>query len=324
MDGGGQAPVMQQPPAYGAPAPGYGAPPGAPGYGAPGYGAPAYPDHGAAPGYGAPAGYAGPPPGYGGQPAAPGYGGPQMQQPPYGAPPQNLAAPGYAPAPAQAPPGCPPGLQYLSQVDQLLVKQKVEILEAFTGFETANKYKVLNSVGQEVYKAKEDTDCCTRQCCGPARPFDMNITDNTGIEVIHLNRPLRCQACCFPCCLQELEVSSPPGSIIGTVEQQWSILYPRFVIKDESGSPILKIEGPLCPCSCCGDVDFSVVTMDGQEVGKITKQWSGLVREAFSDADNFGISFPLDLDVKVKATLLGALFLIDFMYFEQQQNNNND
>ena len=72
-------------------------------------------------------------------------------------------------------------------------------------------------------------------------------------------------------------MSSPPGSIIGTVEQQWSILYPRFdviiinvviiiiiilivrfVIKDESGSPILKIEGPLCPCSCCGDVDFSV------------------------------------------------------------------
>ena len=91
------------------------------------------------------------------------------------------------------------------------------------------------------------------QCCGPARPFDMNITDNTGMEVvitnihhtiiifivpdspymsiiclppppvqcvygqhfpkpsiarkvIHLNRPLRCQACCFPCCLQELEV----------------------------------------------------------------------------------------------------------------------
>lgn len=215
-------------------------------------------------------------------------------------------------------------MQYLSMVDQLLVKQKVEILEVMTGFETANKYKVLNSVGQEVYKAKEDTDCCTRQCCGPARPFDMNITDNTGMEVIHLNRPLRCQACCFPCCLQELEVSSPPGSVIGTVEQQWSILYPRFVIKDEAGTEILKIEGPLCPCSCCGDVDFNVVTMDGNEVGKITKQWSGIAREAFTDADNFGISFPLDLDVKVKATLLGALFLIDFMYFEQQQNNNND
>ena len=25
------------------------------------------------------------------------------------------------------------------------------------------------------------------QCCGPARPFDMNITDNTGIEVVIIN-----------------------------------------------------------------------------------------------------------------------------------------
>ena len=35
------------------------------------------------------------------------------------------------------------------------------------------------------------------------------------------------------------------------------------------------------------------------EVGRITKQWTGLVKEAFTDADNFGINFPIDLDVKV-------------------------
>ena len=117
--GSGQPPVTQQPPAYGAPGPGYGGPPPGPGYGGPpgpgypppgpGYGAPpgpggpGYPDLGAAPGYGAPGapGYAPPAPGYGGQPG-PGYGGPQMQQPPYGAPPQNMGAQGgYAPAPAQ-------------------------------------------------------------------------------------------------------------------------------------------------------------------------------------------------------------------------------
>ena len=38
----------------------------------------------------------------------------------------------------------------------------------------------------------------------------------------------------------------------------------------------------------------------------------------FTDAQNFGVTFPIDLDVKVKATLLGATFLIDFMYFEKQ------
>lgn len=54
-----------------------------------------------------------------------------------------------------------------------------------------------------------------------------------------------------------------------------------------------------------------VLTKDGAvEVGRISKQWSGLLKEAFTDTDNFGISFPMDLDVKMKAVLLGALFLI--------------
>ena len=35
------------------------------------------------------------------------------------------------------------------------------------------------------------------------------------------------------------------------------------------------------------------------KIGKITKQWTGLAKEAFTDADNFGINFPIDLDVKV-------------------------
>ncbi len=49
---------------------------------------------------------------------------------------------------------------------------------------------------------------------------------------------------------------------------------------------------------------------ESTKVGRIAKQWTGLVREAFTDADNFGISFPMDLDVKIKAALFGACFLI--------------
>jgi len=45
-------------------------------------------------------------------------------------------------------------------------------------------------------------------------------------------------------------------------------------------------------------------------VGRISKQWSGLLREMFTDADHFGISFPMDLDVRMKAVMLGACFLI--------------
>ena len=47
---------------------------------------------------------------------------------------------------------CLPGLEYLNQVNQLLIKQKVEVLEAITGYETENQYDVLNSMGQNIYK----------------------------------------------------------------------------------------------------------------------------------------------------------------------------
>ena len=92
-------------------------------------------------------------------------------------------------------------------------------------------------------------------------------------------------------------------------------------MKDHLGMEVLHIEGPVCTFKCCNDVNFKVLATDGiTEVGRISKQWSGFTREAFTDADNFGISFPMDLDVRVKATLLGALFLIDFMYFETTNN----
>lgn len=50
--------------------------------------------------------------------------------------------------------------------------------------------------------------------------------------------------------------------------------------------------------------------MDEVSIGKISKQWTGLLREVFTDSDNFGIQFPMDLDVRMKAVMIGVCFLI--------------
>ncbi|NXE18742.1 PLS1 scramblase, partial [Ardeotis kori] len=214
-------------------------------------------------------------------------------------------------------PNCPPGLEYLTQIDQILIHQQIELLEIVTGFETNNKYEIKNTLGQRVYFAAEDTECCTRNCCGPSRPFTLRIIDNLGHEVITLQRPLRCSSCCFPCCLQELEVQSPPGTPVGYVVQNWHPCLPKFTIQNEKRMDILKITGPCVVCSCCEDINFEVKSIDETStVGRISKQWTGFVKEAFTDADNFGITFPMDLDVKMKAVMIGACFLIDFMFFE--------
>ena len=129
--------------------------------------------------------------------------------------------------------------------------------------------------------------------------------------------------------LKQLEVFSPPGNPIGSVHQKWSLCEPKFSVKDATGETILYIKGPFCTCCACCDVKFKVIryrqcnlrfskidhpfqvySADGQKIGKISKQWSGLVREAFTDADTFGINFPIDLDPKIKAVLIGACLLI--------------
>uniref|UniRef100_A0A1B6DDL0 Phospholipid scramblase n=1 Tax=Clastoptera arizonana TaxID=38151 RepID=A0A1B6DDL0_9HEMI len=264
-------------------------------------------------------GYA-PPQGY---PAPGGYP-PISQQPTSGGPPGSAPS-GWMSVPSSAPGNCPPGLEYLCSIDQLLVHQKVEILEALIGFETKNKFTIKNSVGQKVFYAVEDSDCCTRNCCGPIRPFGMKILDNYKNQIMYFNRPLACSSCWFPCCLQKLEVFAPVGCLIGSVEQEWSILTPQFSIKNAAGDTVLQIEGPICTFSMCGDVEFNILSRDGGTVvGKISKQWSGLLREAFTDADYFGITFPMDLDVRMKAVMLGACFLIDYMFFEKAGNTESD
>ena len=66
-----------------------------------------------------------------------------------------------------------------------------------------------------------DSNCCLRQYCGPSRPFDMTILDNSKREVIHIKRPLMCSSSlCGFCCLQKMEVESPPGTLVGYVKQE--------------------------------------------------------------------------------------------------------
>ncbi|XP_035608900.1 phospholipid scramblase 2-like isoform X4 [Oncorhynchus keta] len=258
-----------------------------------------------------------PMPEYGVPQMGPGYGGPG---PEFGAPnsgPPAAISPTPTPA-AVVPVGVPPGLEYLTQIDQLLVHQKVELLEVFIGFETNNQYEIKNSLGQKIYKAKEKNDCCTRNCCGALRSFDMKIKDNMDREVIRLIRPFRCASCWCPCCLQELEVQAPPGTTIGYVSQDWNPCVPKFSIKGANTETVMKLEGPCFACNCCGDVNFELTGEDGgKPIGRISKQWGGLIKEVFTYTDNFGIQFPMDLDVKMKAVLMGACFLIDFMFFEK-------
>ncbi|XP_005113454.2 phospholipid scramblase 1-like [Aplysia californica] len=223
------------------------------------------------------------------------------------------------------PAGLPPGLAYLAGLDEIRVHQILEIVEVLVGWERNNRYNICNNQDQKFMFAKEDTDCCTRQCCGIYRPFVMNITDNYDQPLMTLNRPWRCTPSLFWCCyLQEMEIQSPPGVMQGTIKQIWTCWTPKYKVFDTQNRCAFTIVGDCCYCKCCTDVVFRVFEGDsdgeGTEIGQIIKHWGGC-REVFGGANDFSVKFPQGMDLMKKMLLFGATFLIDFNYFEYRGNN---
>ncbi|GFO35015.1 phospholipid scramblase [Plakobranchus ocellatus] len=75
-------------------------------------------------------------------------------------------------------PGVPAGLEFISTVDQLIIKQEVSVFELVTELEAKNKYRIMNSLNQQAYWALEESECCNRIWCGPERGFIFHIVDN--------------------------------------------------------------------------------------------------------------------------------------------------
>jgi len=80
--------------------------------------------------------------------------------------------------------------------------------------------------------------------------------------------------------IQNMEVSSPPGTVIGSIQQEWSILTPQFNIKNAAGDTVLKIEGPICTFSICGDVEFKVGWLCFYLMDCSLFYWRGVLKES--------------------------------------------
>ncbi|XP_040336345.1 phospholipid scramblase 4 isoform X1 [Herpailurus yagouaroundi] len=222
-------------------------------------------------------------------------------------------------------PNCPPGLEYLTQLDTIHVLQHFEPLEMITSFETNNGYDIKNNLDQMVYIVNEDTDDFTRNAYRTLRPFVLRVTDCMGREIMTMQRPFRCTCCCF-CCpstRQELEVQCPPGVTIGFVAEHWNLCRAVYSVQNEKKENVMRVRGPCSTYGCGSDSVFEVKSLDGvSNIGSIIRKWNGLL-SAMGDADQFEIHFPLDMDVKMKAMIFGACFLIDFMYFERSPRRSS-
>ncbi|MBN3286050.1 PLS1 scramblase, partial [Polyodon spathula] len=178
------------------------------------------------------------------------------------------------------------------------------------GNSTRNCYELRNGLGQRIYYALEEPSCGAGDLCRDTRGFTLRIQDSKQCNVMQIFRPCRSQTRWCPGCLETMVIRVPEGVLIGCVSQMWHPFEPKFCV-DVSGETALNISGPCRLVSCFSDDHFRVMGPDKMTmVGKIWNKCTGVAAEYFTNSDCFGVQFPVDLDVNIKATLIGASFLI--------------
>lgn len=68
------------------------------------------------------------------------------------------------------------------------------------------------------------------------------------------------------------------------------------------------------------DVNFEVRSPNGVLIGNITKVWNDPHRRFCAAMHSFRMNFPADMDVQLKAALIGASVLIEYMFFVEDLN----
>ena len=193
----------------------------------------------------------------------------------------------------------------LAQDGQLVVKQRVELLEAITDIETKNRYEVLRPDGEPVLWAYEESGFLSRLILRSRRPLTLHIADLDGQDILVASRG-------FYWFFPNLTVEDGDGRPVGAIRRKFGLLKRRIAIEDARGEAIVEVTGTVFRA-----YTFFIKRRD-QEIGRITKQWSGFGREMFTDADTFLIEFPIDHgDDDFQSLVLATAFAVDLDFFER-------
>ena len=193
----------------------------------------------------------------------------------------------------------------LTDHSELIVRQQTEMIEVFTAFESANQYSVHTPDGAQLLHAYEESGDIRRQFMGTHRPLSIHVVDNDRQPVLVAQRD-------FFWFTSHLRVSER-GRPIGSLRRQFA-LNRKFTIADAGNRPLALLQGNIFRPNT-----FIARGAQGNELARITKQWGGVSREMFTDADTFRVEFsPAAASQDFRLLMLAAAFATDLDFFEQK------
>ena len=200
----------------------------------------------------------------------------------------------------------------LTQGPQLVILQKRELTEVFLGFETVNRYRLFDSNGDPcgsiVERGSGFLSFLKRNFLKSHRPFVVDVFDASGKCILEFNRP-------FFWIFSDITIKVPNGPVLGTAHRKFGLIHKKYELRTNEGKVFAKIQSSIFKIWT-----FALRDHSGNEIARISKKWSGMLKEYFTDSDNFMIEFGShSWSANQRAIILAAAISIDFDYFE---NNN--
>lgn len=195
---------------------------------------------------------------------------------------------------------------------RLHVQQVWEGLEIVLGFESRNKYQILDEHNVPLAYAAEQSTGITgtilRQIFGHWRSFKITIFNQKKERMYDLELPFRWL-------LKTLILKNAHGVKLGHLEQRFALFRKKFDMYDHNNQLVARINSSF----------FKFWTFEfrrgATKLGMIQKKWSGGLGEIFTDKDNFVVSFAdRELSTDTKVLMLATCLMVDIVYFEKKGN----
>jgi uncharacterized protein YxjI len=157
----------------------------------------------------------------------------------------------------------------------LVISQKPKLIEM------TNEYEITDEEGGPVGKIVQEGQSKARKLLRLVTSVDQFLThrlavyDGAGAKVLELVRPAKVFK-------STVEVHDAAGATVGKIVQENVVGKKRFRLDGPSGETLGSIDAENWR-----SWDFAIHDATGAEVGRITKKWSGILREGFTTADRY-------------------------------------